>query len=56
MRVAVSVAVVAPGICAIVADLAGEGFHLLGTGDAGGKSSGSRLPRALAVLFGLGEE
>ena len=56
LRVAVPVAVVAPGIYAIVADLAGEGFHLFGTGDGGGEGCGAKLHRTVAVLFGLGEE
>ena len=56
LRVAVPVAVVAPGIYAVVADLASEGFHLLGAGDGGGEGSGAELPRTVAVLFGLGEE
>lgn len=57
LRVAVPVAVVAPGIYAIVADLAGECFHLLGACDGGGESGwGAKLPRTVAVLFGLGEE
>ena len=37
LRVGASVAVVAPGIYAIVADLAGEGFHLLYASDGGGE-------------------
>ena len=56
LRVAVSVAVVAPGIYAVVADLAGEGFHLLGACDGGGKGSGTRLPGTVALFLGLGEE
>ena len=54
--VAVPVAVVAPGIYAVVADLAGEGFHLLGSGDCGGEGCGAKLHRTVAVLFGLLKE
>ena len=57
LRVAVPVAVVAPGVYAIVADLAHEGFHLLGACDGGGEGSwGAKLPRTVAFLFGLFEE
>lgn len=56
LRVAVAVAVVAPGVYAIVADLAGEGFHLLGAGDSGGEGCGAKLHRTVAVLFGLLKE
>ena len=56
LRVGASVAVVAPGIYAVVADLAGEGFHLLGAADGGGKGCGAKLHRTVAVLFGLLKE
>ena len=57
LRVAVPVAVVAPGVDTIVADLAGEGFHLLGSGDGGGEGGWrAKLSRTVAVLFGLLKE
>ena len=57
LRVAVSVAVVAPGIYTVVADLAGEGFHLVYASDGGGEGGwGAKLPRTVALLFGLLKE
>ena len=57
LRVAVPVTVVAPGIYAIVADLAGEGFHLVYASDSGGEGGwGAKLPRTVALFFGLLKE
>ena len=56
LRVGASVSVVAPGVYAVVADLASEGFHLLGACDGGGEGCGAKLHRTVAVLFGLLKE